>query len=93
MAIRVVGAENWSNRAASSILHLQKALASIADEQEYVHCKRQIEWMRATRMAVVVSEEQGEVDKFRKWELDITPHRKLIKDGFELARRQAHRPR
>jgi len=34
-------------------------------------------------MAVVVSEEQGEVDKFRKWDLDITPHRKLIKQGFE----------
>lgn len=32
---------------------------------------------------MVVSEEQGEVDKFRKWELDITPHRKLIKEGFE----------
>ena len=24
-------------------------------------------------MAVVVSEEQGEVDKFRKWDLDINP--------------------
>jgi type I restriction enzyme R subunit len=63
---------------------LEKALPSAVDEQEYVHRKRQIEWMRATRMAVVVSEEQGEVDKFRKWKLDITPHRKLIKDGFEL---------
>ena len=40
--------------------------------------------MRETRAAVVVSEEQGEVDKFRKWELDITPHRKLIKEGMEL---------
>ena len=33
-------------------------------------------------MAVVVSEEQGEVEKFRKWELDITPHRRLIKEGW-----------
>ena len=38
-----------------------------------------------TRMAVVVSEEQGEVEKFRNWKLDIKPHRKLLKDGFELA--------
>ena len=45
---------------------------------------RQIEWMRETRMAVVVSEEQGEVEKFRKWELDITPHRRLMKEGMEL---------
>ena len=34
---------------------------------------------------MVVSEEQGEVDKFRKWDLDITPHRKRIKEGFETA--------
>jgi type I restriction enzyme, R subunit len=73
--------KKWRQR----IEALEKALPSVADEQEYVYRKRQIEWMRATRMAVVVSEEQGEVDKFRKWKLDITPHRKLIKDGFELA--------
>jgi type I restriction enzyme, R subunit len=72
--------KKWQKR----IQDLEKALSSIADEQEYVLRKRQIEWMRATRMAVVVSEEQGEVDKFRKWKLDITPHRKLIKNGFEL---------
>lgn len=41
--------------------------------------------MKATIATVVVSEEQGEVDKFRKWNLDIEPHRKLIKEGFELA--------
>ena len=72
--------KKWRKR----IDDLEKALPSVSDEQEYVHRKRQIEWMRETRMAVVVSEEQGEVDKFRKWKLDITPHRKLIKDGFEL---------
>ena len=35
-------------------------------------------------MAVVVSEEQGEVDKFRNWKLNITPHRRLMKEGFAL---------
>jgi type I restriction enzyme R subunit len=73
--------KKWQKR----IEDLEKALPSTGDEQEYVYRKRQIEWMRATRMAVVVSEEQGEVDKFRKWKLDITPHRKMIKNGFELA--------
>ena len=73
--------KKWQKR----IQELEKALPAVADEQDYVHRKRQIEWMRATRMAVVVSEEQGEVAKFRKWKLDITPHRKLIKDGFELS--------
>jgi type I restriction enzyme R subunit len=41
--------------------------------------------MGETVMAVVVSEEQGEVDKFRKWDLDIKPHRRLMKEGFALA--------
>ena len=41
--------------------------------------------MKETKIAVVISEEQGEVGKFRNWELDIMPHRKLIKNGFETA--------
>lgn len=53
--------------------------------EEIEQLKRQIDWMRATKTAVIVSEEQGEVDKFRKWGFDITPHRRLIKNGFELA--------
>lgn len=65
----------WQER----IRKLEKS--SSADEQEG---PSQLKWMRETRMAVVISEEQGEVDKFRKWELDITPHRRLIKDGIEL---------
>jgi hypothetical protein len=31
-----------------------------------------------------MSEEQGEVDKFRKWDLDIAPHRRLMKEGIDL---------
>ncbi len=57
----------------------------MADGEEKEQLKRQIDWMRATKTAVIVSEEQGEVDKFRKWGFDITPHRRLIKNGFELA--------
>jgi type I restriction enzyme R subunit len=40
------------------------------------------DWMSQTLMAVVVSEEQGEVAKFKQWDLDIQPHRKLMKEGF-----------
>ncbi len=63
---------------------LQQQLASFTDEQEEILARRQIDWMRETKAAVVVSEEQGEVDKFLKWDLDITPHRRLIKQGIEL---------
>jgi type I restriction enzyme R subunit len=68
----------WKKR----IEELEAALAEIDDDQEVQFRTRQIAWMRDTLMAVVVSEEQGEVDRFRKWKLDIKPHRKLIKDGF-----------
>ena len=70
----------WEER----IGELEIELRSVTDEQEEIHRRRQIEWMRETRMAVVVSEEQGEVEKFRKWGLDITPHRRLIKEGMDL---------
>jgi type I restriction enzyme, R subunit len=64
------------------ITELERTLGEINDEQEIAYRRRQIAWMRETGIAVVISEEQGEVDKFRQWGLDITPHRKLLKDGF-----------
>ncbi|MGE0685073.1 MAG: type I restriction endonuclease subunit R, partial [Candidatus Binatia bacterium] len=67
----------------AKIQELEKQLLSATDEQDEIYRRRQIAWMQATQMAVVVSEEQGEMDKFRKWELDITPHRRLMKEGFE----------
>lgn len=65
------------------INELAKVLQACKDEQEIADRQRQLDWMRQTRMAVVVSEEQGEVEKFRKWDIDIIPHRTLIKTGFE----------
>jgi type I restriction enzyme R subunit len=74
--------ERWRKRQ----LQLDKRLRmDTADEQEMIFRERQVRWMNETQMAVVVSEEQGEVEKFRKWKLDITPHRKLLKDGFKDA--------
>ncbi|OCC15643.1 Type I restriction-modification system, restriction subunit R [Dissulfuribacter thermophilus] len=70
----------WKER----IAVLETELKSTADEQEEVYLRRQIEWMRETRMAVVISEEQGEVEKFQKWGLDVKPHRRLIKEGMDL---------
>lgn len=63
-----------------------------ADEQEEVFRQRQVTWMRETRRAVIVSEEQGEVAKFKKWDMDITPHRKLMKDGIDLPDSMRARP-
>ena len=63
---------------------LNKKLSSIPYGEEHKQLADRIEWMEETIAAVVVSEEQGEVDKFRKWGLDIKPHRKLIKDGLDV---------
>ena len=70
----------WKKR----IADLEIEISQTTDEQEEIYLRRQIEWMRETRMAVVISEEQGEVDKFRKWDQDITPHRRLIQEGIDL---------
>ncbi len=71
--------EKWQ----ANIAGLEKELPRLADEQAIMDMERKLAWMRGTIMAVMVSEEQGEVDKFRRWGLDVTPHRRLIKEGFE----------
>ncbi len=57
----------------------------LASGEERDQLANQLIWMKETKMAVIVSEEQGEVEKFRKWGFDITPHRRLIKNGFEIS--------
>ena len=79
----------WQER----IEALEAERAQAADEQEAVFLRCRADWMRETRMAVVVSEEQGEVEKFRKWGLDVTPHRRLIKEGMDLPESLRGRPR
>ncbi|MBW2558310.1 MAG: type I restriction endonuclease subunit R [Deltaproteobacteria bacterium] len=78
----------WDQR----ITKLEAERKGVTDEQEEISLQKQINWMRETRTAVVVSEEQGEVDKFRKWDLDITPHRRLIKEGIDLPESMRKKP-
>ncbi|MBL8195470.1 MAG: type I restriction endonuclease subunit R, partial [Blastocatellia bacterium] len=63
---------------------VEKAIKTAVDEQEEIYLCRKLSWLKETEMAVVISEEQGEVQKFRNWELDIVPHREKIKNGFEI---------
>ena len=78
----------WSER----IRELSVEAVVAADDEERDERERQLEWMRETEMAVVFSEEQGEVDKFRKRGLNIRPHRKLIKQGIELPESMRKKP-
>ncbi|MCE9684438.1 type I restriction endonuclease subunit R [Halomonas alkalisoli] len=68
----------------AKVHELEKSLVRCTDEQEEQFRRRQLTWMRETRAAVVVSEEQGEEEKFRRWDLDITLHRRLMKEGIAL---------
>ena len=46
-----------------------------ASQQEAQELERRIRWMRETEMAVVISQDQNEIQTFKKWGLDILPHR------------------
>ncbi len=46
-----------------------------ASQQEAQELERKLKWMRETEMAVVISQEQNEVQTFQKWGLDIQTHR------------------
>ncbi|HUN21747.1 MAG TPA: type I restriction endonuclease subunit R [Anaerolineales bacterium] len=62
---------------------LQKQINESKDQDEKAELKRILEWMRKTDMAVIVSEEAGEEEKFEKEGLDIRLHRKRMKSVDE----------
>ena len=62
------------------IKEVEKQLDKCTSQQEYQELKRKLEWMQETEMAVVVSQEQNELQTFKKWGLDIVTHReKMVK--------------
>ncbi|MCP1101017.1 type I restriction endonuclease subunit R [Lachnospiraceae bacterium PAL113] len=46
-----------------------------ATQQEALELERKLKWMEETEMAVVISQEQNEIQTFKKWDLDIKYHR------------------
>lgn len=46
-----------------------------ATQQEAAELERKLRWMQETEMAVVISQEQNEIQTFTKWGLDIKYHR------------------
>lgn len=57
---------------------LEKQISKSTYQQEVQELKRKLDWMQQTEMAVVVSQEQNEIQTFRKWGLDILPHREKM---------------
>ena len=66
--------EYWQKEIAT----LEKHIAKSTSQQEVQELRRKLKWMQETEMAVVVSQEQNEIQTFQNWELDITPHREKM---------------
>lgn len=52
-----------------------KVKIKISTQQEAQELNRKLNWMEETEMAVVISQEQNEIQTFKKWNLDIKHHR------------------
>ncbi len=59
---------------------IEKLKADIrsATQQEALELERKLKWMQETEMAVVISQEQNEIQTFNKWHLDIRYHREKM---------------
>ena len=58
----------------AEINHIKASLKD-AGQQEALELERKIKWLEDTEMAVVISQEQNEIQTFKKWGLDIKTHR------------------
>ena len=80
--------EYWKEKIAS----LEEKL-NCASQQEYQELKRKIDWMKETEMAVIISQEQNEIQTFKNWGLDILPHRtKMEKREMDREFKDADNP-
>ena len=63
--------EYWAEEIAAT----EQFVKNAASDQEQQELERKLAWMRETEMCVVISQEQNEIQTFKKWGLDILPHR------------------
>lgn len=70
-----------------------KASLKHASQQEDLELERKIKWMEETEMAVVISQEQNEIQTFKKWNLDIKTHRtKMEKRDLDKEFKDSNNP-
>ena len=62
---------------------VQTQINKSTSHAEREELKKMLDWMRKLDMAVVISDEAGEDDKFEKQGLDIKPHRKRLQTPDE----------
>ncbi len=57
-------------------------------DKELKQLRGQAKWMEETILEIIISEAQNEVADFKKWGVDIIPHRMRIKQGFEAGEKR-----
>lgn len=77
-------------RQAAEGLRREIDMAGEDEVRQQLHARRdrlnaQAAWMEETYLGLIVSEAQGEVAEFKRWDFDIVPHRALMKKGFDTA--------
>jgi type I restriction enzyme, R subunit len=85
----------WSSKletVKAEIVKHEKEFTTLTDSDEcegvaekLAWLNRQAKWLDETLVELIISEGQNEVADFKKWEVDIIPHRALMKQGFETA--------
>ena len=74
------------------IKHLKKQIKA-ATQQEAQELERKLKWMEETDMAVVISQEQNEIQTFKAWGLDIETHRrKMVKRDLDKEFKDSDNP-
>lgn len=81
--------EYWAEEIAAT----EQLVKNAASDQEQKELERKLAWMRETEMCVVISQEQNEIQTFKKWGLDILPHRvKMEKRELDKEYKDADNP-
>ncbi|HET6444007.1 MAG TPA: type I restriction endonuclease subunit R [candidate division Zixibacteria bacterium] len=73
--------DHWNRQLAIDAADLESAavLESAADEFRLAELREQVDYLKGTDMAVIISEGQNEIAEFKAKGFDILPHRKRMK--------------
>ena len=75
------------------IKEVENEISHCTSQQEALEMERKLRWLKETEMCVVVSQEQNEIEVFKKWGLDILPHReKMVKRDLDKEFKKADNP-
>lgn len=70
----------WKAKLAS----VTAAASAEPDSTKRAALEAKAQWISETLIGIIISEAQNEVADFKKWGVDIIPHRALMKLGFEV---------